>query len=105
MGYVYDGASLNELMGTCYLPEYAFKPFHEPIHTIGWTYFCHCLSRGAIGIVLSHLSILKDAYDRGFETIWVMEDDIDIIKNPLNLDREVYIAVIDKLKLFNGLLK
>jgi GR25 family glycosyltransferase involved in LPS biosynthesis len=58
------------------------EPHHEMIHEIGRTYFGHCMSRGAIGIVLSHLSILKDAYDSGYETIWVMEDDIQVIHDP-----------------------
>lgn len=88
LGVQYDGAPINPpLMGTCYLPDQHFEPFHELIQAPGRTYYCHCMSRGAIGIVLSHLSILQDAYDRGFETIWVMEDDIEVIKNPLQLDR------------------
>jgi len=40
------------------------------------------MSRGAIGIILSHLSVLQDAYDAGYETIWVMEDDIELLGNP-----------------------
>lgn len=70
----------------------SMRPFDAPfiwqqekISRIGQTYFSHCLSRGAIGIVLSHLSILKDAYDSGYETIWVMEDDIAIIQDPRTL--------------------
>lgn len=54
----------------------------EKVEIIGRTYFCHCMSAGMIGIVLSHLSVLQDAYDSGYETIWVMEDDIEIIKDP-----------------------
>lgn len=42
----------------------------------GWTV------KGTIGCSLSHLSVLKDAYDSGYETIWVMEDDIDVKQNP-----------------------
>lgn len=40
---------------------------------------------GQIGCILSHLSVLKDAYDSGYETIWVMEDDIDVIEDPRQL--------------------
>lgn len=69
-------------MGTCYLPDGDGLPFHEEVHVIGRTYFCHCMARGTIGIVLSHLSILQDAYDSGYDTIWVMEDDIHIIRDP-----------------------
>ncbi len=69
-----------EKWGTYY--EGDMSPKHEHVHVFGRNYFCHCMSRGAIGIALSHLSVLQDAYDSEYETIWVMEDDIDVIKNP-----------------------
>lgn len=72
----------NNHMGTCYLPEDQGRPRHEPIRVLGRNYFCHCMTFGAVGIVLSHLSILQDAYDSGYETIWVMEDDVEVIRNP-----------------------
>lgn len=72
----------RDLMGTYYPPKGNGEAQHEIMHVPGRNYFCHCMSRGAIGIVLSHLSILKDAYDSGYETIWVMEDDIEVIKDP-----------------------
>lgn len=37
------------------------------------------LKGGALGCLLSHVSIYKDAYDRGFKTIWIMEDDVDFL--------------------------
>jgi GR25 family glycosyltransferase involved in LPS biosynthesis len=40
------------------------------------------MGRAPIAIVLSHLSVLQDAYDSGFNTIWVMEDDIQVVKDP-----------------------
>ncbi|MBS0628279.1 MAG: glycosyltransferase family 25 protein, partial [Verrucomicrobia bacterium] len=75
----------GSMFGTSYLPENNGEPSHEQVSIIGKKYFCHCMSRGAIGIVLSHLSILQDAYDSGYQTIWVMEDDIKLIQNPHNL--------------------
>jgi GR25 family glycosyltransferase involved in LPS biosynthesis len=54
----------------------------EPMNVVGRTYFAYQLSLGAIGIVLSHLSVLQDAYNSGYETIWVMEDDIEIMRDP-----------------------
>lgn len=42
----------------------------------GWTVI------GTIGCTLSHLSVLHDAYTSGYETIWVLEDDIRVVKNP-----------------------
>ena len=49
---------------------------------IGTVYFCHCMERGTIGICLSHISVLNDAYESGYETIWVMEDDIEVVRDP-----------------------
>ncbi len=55
---------------------------HEILRANGETFFTLGMSHGAIGIVLSHLSILQDAYDSGFQTIWVMEDDVEVVDNP-----------------------
>jgi len=46
------------------------------------TYFCRNMKKAAIGIILSHLSILQDAYDSGYQIIWVIEDDIVIHQSP-----------------------
>ncbi len=54
----------------------------EVMNTFGDVYFCGCLRRGAMGCTLSHVSVLKDAYDSGYETIWVMEDDIELLQDP-----------------------
>ncbi|MGZ3633524.1 MAG: glycosyltransferase family 25 protein [Parachlamydiaceae bacterium] len=75
----------KDLWGTSYLPENNGAPHHEIMQVPGRNYYSHCLSRGAIGIVLSHLSILQDAYKAGYETIWVMEDDVKVIKDPRQL--------------------
>ena len=75
----------GSMFGTSYLPENDGMPSHELVSVPGKKYFCHCMSRGAVGIVLSHLSILQDAYNSGYETVWIMEDDIQLIQNPHNL--------------------
>jgi len=59
----------------------SFEIMKEP----GVCYYSHSLSRGAIGCLLSHLSILQDAYDSGYKTIWIMEDDIRVVSNPHEL--------------------
>src|SRR5207237_6605093 len=51
----------------------------------GKTYFVHCMALGAIGCSLSHISVLQDAYDSGYETIWVMEDDVEVLDDPHRL--------------------
>lgn len=69
-------------MATSYPLDGDFTPSHEIIKNYGQTYFCHCMARGTIGIALSHISVLQDAYDSGYETIWVMEDDIEVLRDP-----------------------
>ncbi|MBS0628659.1 MAG: glycosyltransferase family 25 protein [Verrucomicrobia bacterium] len=80
------------IMGTCYLSQ-DFEATHHMIEVPGQVYFSHCMSRGAIGIVLSHLSILQDAYDKGYETIWVMEDDVEVVRDPRLISH--YIDMLD----------
>lgn len=58
-------------------PEYIMK--------YGQVYYGFGASLGVIGVSLSHLSILYDAYLSGFETIWVVEDDVVIHENPHRL--------------------
>ncbi|NGX26897.1 MAG: hypothetical protein K940chlam6_00823, partial [Chlamydiae bacterium] len=82
IGVKYAPGMVGGFMGTIYLPDDEFQASHELIQNYDRTYFCHCMSRGAMGIVLSHLSILKDAYESGYETIWVMEDDIEVLQDP-----------------------
>jgi GR25 family glycosyltransferase involved in LPS biosynthesis len=55
---------------------------NEQIRADDRAYFTIGMSRGSIGIILSHLSILQDAYDSGFECIWIMEDDVEVISDP-----------------------
>lgn len=40
------------------------------------------ITKGAIGCLLSHLSILRHALKNEFTAIWVMEDDITFVNNP-----------------------
>lgn len=68
---------------------------HEIMGEEGVCYYSHCLSRGAIGILLSHLSCLQDALDSGYDTVWVMEDDIHVVQNPHILSR--LIAELDRI--------
>ncbi len=73
----------EQLMGTIYKEvdgdEYISN---ELIDQEGETYFALGQTRGVIGIVLSHLSVLQDAYDSGYQTIWVMEDDVEVLDRP-----------------------
>jgi len=93
IGVVYSPHMRKNIMGTSYLTK-DFMPIHEKISNIGQTYFCHCMSRGAIGIILSHLSILQDAYDSGYKTIWILEDDIEIAADPRKIPH--FINLLDE---------
>ena len=55
------------------------------------------MTPGAIGCSLSHLSLLQDAYDSGYQTIWIMEDDIVVKKDPQEIS-----SLIKKLDLLIG---
>lgn len=77
---------MTPLLATTFVVEEGVKiGSHEFMKEYGKTYFCHCTPLGAIGCALSHISILQDAYDSGYETIWVMEDDIEILDDPHQL--------------------
>jgi GR25 family glycosyltransferase involved in LPS biosynthesis len=69
------GTIYREIDGREYLGHEILRPNGETFFTLG-------MSHGAIGIVLSHLSVLQDAYDSGYQTIWVMEDDVEAVHNP-----------------------
>ena len=45
------------------------------------------LRGGQIGCILSHVSALQDSFKRGFNVIWICEDDIQIYENPHQLDQ------------------
>jgi GR25 family glycosyltransferase involved in LPS biosynthesis len=38
-------------------------------------------TRGEIGCLLSHLSVIQDAYNRGFKRVWILEDDVRIVED------------------------
>jgi GR25 family glycosyltransferase involved in LPS biosynthesis len=85
------------IMGTYYYldDKGEIQHAHEMIHDTEKTYFGHCVARGPIAIALSHLSVLQDAYDSGYETIWVIEDDVEVIRDPRILSE--LIAKLDQL--------
>lgn len=96
LGVKYEKGMDCGFMASCYEPneeaELGFSVVHQMIDTVGKVYFVHCLSQGAIGIALSHLSVIQDAYDCGYEMIWIFEDDIKVVKDP-----KILIDYIDEL--------
>lgn len=92
LGVKYGPWMQSNGMGSYYTEETGSTPQYEAVEVVGRTYFGHRVFPGAIGIVLSHLSVLQHAYDHDFETIWVMEDDIQVLKDP-----RLLISLIDRL--------
>lgn len=82
LGVKYKNGMASGLMGTYYPLDGKGEARHEIMNVPGRAYFTHRMSRGAIGCLLSHLSLLQDALDSGYKTIWVMEDDIAVLQNP-----------------------
>lgn len=62
--------------------EKGFKVDYLRSFCIGNRYVSMEVFPGTIGCLLSHLSIIKDAYQSGYETIWVLEDDMTVLENP-----------------------
>jgi GR25 family glycosyltransferase involved in LPS biosynthesis len=97
LGIRYRKGMIKGVMGTYYqYPEdttnikYHDIAKHKTIEDDKRVYFSHCMGFGAVGIVLSHLSVLYDAYHSGYETIWVMEDDIEVKRNPHELSKFIH---------------
>jgi GR25 family glycosyltransferase involved in LPS biosynthesis len=95
LGVKYKPKMGSELLGTYYPMSGEGKPVHEKMNVPGRSYFSHCMSLGAIGCALSHISVLKDALDSKYKTIWLMEDDIQIKRNPHLISK--YISKLDAL--------
>jgi len=75
------GMKTGELGIYYYLsPDGIPLPEHEIMNKFGKTYFN--VNHGGIGCVLSHLSILQDAFDSNYDTIWILEDDIAVLRDP-----------------------
>jgi GR25 family glycosyltransferase involved in LPS biosynthesis len=53
------------------------------------------MNGGRIGCILSHVSAIRDAYRRGYENIWVCEDDIQICQNPHLINN--YILMLSRI--------
>jgi len=73
-GWKLSTEAIKELMG----------PYHKPTMT-----------GGNIGCYLSHFSVYKDAFERGYKLIWVLEDDADFIDDIHQIPE--YIAKLTKI--------
>ncbi|MEN9344269.1 MAG: hypothetical protein RLZZ453_1056 [Chlamydiota bacterium] len=96
IGVKFTAGMPKNLMGTTYSKEGCEDAYDEIMHNPRYTYFCHRMPKGTLGIYLSHLSVLQDAYNAGYETIWVMEDDIYVCMDPNKISETI--AHLDRLK-------
>lgn len=60
------------------------------------------LKYGKLGCILSHLSAIQDAYDRGFKRVWILQDDIEVLAD-LHLADD-YLKELDQIDPNWGLL-
>ncbi|MDP1614449.1 MAG: glycosyltransferase family 25 protein [Methylococcales bacterium] len=69
----------------------------EPVNASSYGKTCvhQKTSAGSIGGSLSHLSCLQHAFDAGFETIWILEDDFTVMRDPHELS--TFIKRLDTL--------
>jgi GR25 family glycosyltransferase involved in LPS biosynthesis len=74
----YQGMQPEQILGKVFRQ----KNSHEIVACPETSYFSLSMSKGAIGCLLSHLSIIQDALNSGIETLWVLEDDIKVIESP-----------------------
>jgi GR25 family glycosyltransferase involved in LPS biosynthesis len=88
---------MTPLTATAYPLETGGDPIYEYMSIENRAYFVHGIARGTIGCALSHLSVLKDAWEAGYGTIWVLEDDIQVLNDP-----HVLSDLIDKLDALVG---
>jgi GR25 family glycosyltransferase involved in LPS biosynthesis len=100
IGVKFTPGMQSGLMGTFFPEDKEGAPADEIMAVPGRTYFQHTFTRGVIGCALSHLSILNDALKSGYKTIWVMEDDILVLRNPHLIS--TYIDKLDALVGKNG---
>ena len=91
IGLKYTHDMKKKFKGVTYITEDR-KPTYDFLKEDGHGYFRPKMSFGMVGCLLSHLSILQDAYDSGYSTIWVLEDDILVLKDPRQIS-----DLIDKL--------
>lgn len=88
MGVVFQPGMWNGKENVMVFPpgkkgEWDFKFLSDALY--GWTCFSGWTVKGTIGCSLSHFSVLKDAWESGYQTVWVLEDDFQIVENPHKL--------------------
>jgi len=96
-GMKYDKGMTTGKWVLHYTPEGRHTPDEQLLldEFAGSRCFSKSMTLGGIGCALSHLSILHNAYEQGYETIWVIEDDIGVQANPHLLAE--YITKLDSL--------
>lgn len=94
-GVVYESSMEKNLKGSYFPKDGDGTARDEYLSTPGKNYYCHGMVPGTIGICLSHLSILHDAYESGYDTIWIMEDDVEVIEDPNTISD--YIEQLDEV--------
>lgn len=93
IGLKYSPDMKKHFLATCYLDEDKIPTYTE-MNQKGQAYFRYKMTLGMIGCLLSHLSVLQDALDSKYETIWVLEDDILVVDDPRQISE--LISLLDE---------
>lgn len=73
-----------------YIPKFEYR------RLIGKKTYDKEMNPGKLGCALSHFSVWKHAIDQKYKIVWIMEDDIEFVENPKNLDEIIeQISTID----------
>ena len=89
IGLKYASGMRENFLATCYLTEDKV-PIYTEMNQPGQAYFRYKMTPGMIGCLLSHLSVLQDAIDSDYETIWVLEDDILVVQDPRQISDLIF---------------
>jgi GR25 family glycosyltransferase involved in LPS biosynthesis len=86
LGLVYK-TGMTPLMATTFIEvDNKILPSPEFMQSFDKSYFCMNHALGAIGCTYSHLSIIFDALNSGYQTIWIVEDDVVLHEDPHRLE-------------------
>ena len=70
----------RELRGNRFSAINGWRLPPETMDELHGNYSRRC-TKGEVGCLLSHISVLKDACERGFDYIWVLEDDVEFLED------------------------
>jgi hypothetical protein len=68
---------------------------YEIVEKEGEIYCTHAFTKGVLGCILSHLSVMNDALESNYALVWICEDDIEVVRDPRIITK--YIDDLDRI--------